>query len=122
MIYAIIRKENNTIIGYMKDESARDYFVNRPTNRDKYDYVPVRYMEEIENKMPKKDPVYAVIYTYTYEEGLVQVSAPTIVDFSTQRVFDLKKTDEEECTRFVITYTGIIDPEELKAKMLSEVI
>ena len=36
MIYVIMAEEDDRIIGYMKDENARDYFINRPKNQGKY--------------------------------------------------------------------------------------
>lgn len=124
MIYAIMSAEDNRIIGYMKNENARDYFVNRPKNQGKYYYTKIRYMEEIEKQVPKKEPVYLVIYIYTYEEGLHRdLTEPTIVNFSNQRVFDIKKTFKENGRiEFFVTYTGIIDQEELKEKLLKEVV
>ena len=124
MIYAIISAEDNRVIGYMKDENARNYFVNRPKNQDKYYYTKIRYMEEVEKQIPKREPVYLIVYTYTYEEGLHKAfTEPTIVNFSNQRVFDIKKNyKENDCIEFIITYTGIIDQEELKERLLKEVV
>lgn len=127
MIYAIMSTEDNRIIGYMKDENARDYFVNRPKNQNKnqnkYYYTKIRYMEEIEKQIPKREPVYLIVYIYTYEAGLHRdLAEPIIVNFSNQRVFDIKKTFKENgCIEFIVTYTGIIDQEELKEKLLKEV-
>lgn len=123
MIYAIISAEDNRIIGYMKDENARNYFVNRPKNQNKYYYIKIRYMEEIEKQIPKREPVYLIVYIYTYEAGLHRdLAEPIIVNFSNQRVFDIKKTfKENDRIEFIITYTGIIDQEELKEKLLKEV-
>lgn len=123
MIYVIMARENDRIIGYMKNENARDYFVNRPKNQDKYYYTKIRYMEEIEKQIPKREPVHLVVYIYTYEEGLHKdLNEPTIVNFSNQRVFDIKKTFKENGRiEFFVTYTGIIDQEELKERLLKEV-
>ena len=81
-------------------------------------------MEEIEKQIPKREPVYLIVYIYTYEEGLYKAfTEPTIVNFSNQRVFDIKKTFKENgCIEFIVTYTGIIDQEELKERLLKEVV